>query len=161
MVSNPFLSSTDVFCWWGCNQRGKFLHLWWSCPKIKAFWEEMTPWIKKLTLKPIASTPLQLLFHDTSSSVKTFKKSVIPHLLNAAKSLIPYFWKQSTCPSLLDWKREEDNIMEADRWVHSVKNQQNTFKDIWVGRCTTPLRYLILKCLLIWHISTPSISKDH
>lgn len=74
---------------------------------------------------------MQFLLHDTPSSVKSYKKSVIPYFFNAAKSLIPRFWKQATCPFLLDWKTEVDKILEAERWVHLVRNQQDTFKDTW------------------------------
>lgn len=31
----------------GCTQKGTFLHIRWSCPKIRPFWDEIAPWIKK------------------------------------------------------------------------------------------------------------------
>lgn len=117
--------SADINCWRGCNQRGSFLHLWWHCPKIKVLWEEIAPWIKKITLRPIEFSPLHFLFHGMPSSASFFKRSVTPHLLNAAKILIPRFWKQSGCLTIMDWKREVEKIMEAERWIHMVKDQQN------------------------------------
>ena len=65
--------------------------------------------------------------------MKFYKRSVTPHLLNAAKALIPRYWKQSKVPNIMEWKNEVERIMEAERWVHTVKDQQDKFKDIWAG----------------------------
>lgn len=54
-------------------------------------------------LGPIDFNPLQYLFHATS--LKMYKPSVTPYLLNAAKTLIPRFWKQSQCLNLQDWQK--------------------------------------------------------
>lgn len=120
--------SVDINCWGGCNQRGLllFLHLRWHCPKIKVFWEEMAPWIKKITLRPIEFSLLHSLFHGMPSSPRFYKRSVTPHLLNAAKILIPRFWKLSRRLTIMDWKREVENIMEAERWTHII-DLQNKF----------------------------------
>lgn len=40
----------DACFWKGCSHRCTFFHLWWFCPKIKIFWEAITPWIKKKQL---------------------------------------------------------------------------------------------------------------
>lgn len=54
-----------------------------------------------------------------------------PHLLNAAKGLIPKFCKQTYCPTLQDCKREVDRVMEAEQWVYTVKNNLEKFHNIW------------------------------
>lgn len=66
-------------------------------------------------------------------SIKFYKKSVIPHLLNAAKLIIPRLWKQIRCPTLLDWKREVNLITETERWAHAVKDRKDKFREIWAG----------------------------
>lgn len=134
-------SKAEACCWRGCDERGTFLHSWWSCPKIKRFWEAVAPWIKRLTLRPIEFSVTHFLFHGMPTSNKTYKRSITPHLLNAAKVLIPRYWKQSNCPTLLDWKREVDAIMEAEKWVHMIKDRYEEFNDIWKYGDTTHLRY--------------------
>lgn len=131
----------DARCWRGCGQQGTFLHLWWTCPVIKPFWEAIAPWIEKLTPRPMEFTPLYFLFHGMPRPMKTYKKSIIPHLLNAAKLLVPRFWKQALFPTLLDWKKEVNFIMEAERWVYVAKGQQGKFEKISTGwvQCTSEI----------------------
>lgn len=33
--------SASAHCWRGCKQRGKFIHIWWDCPRIKPFLAEI------------------------------------------------------------------------------------------------------------------------
>lgn len=66
-------------------------------------------------------------------SIRSYKKSITPHPLNAAKLLIPRLWKQTRRPTLLDWKREVNLIMEAERWVHTIKDGKEKFRVIWAG----------------------------
>lgn len=51
MVQNPILFISDVSdsrCPMLEGVRtARHIHLWWSCPKIRTFWEAITPWIKK------------------------------------------------------------------------------------------------------------------
>lgn len=90
---------------------------------IKSFWDSIVPWIEKLTPRTLEFKPLHYLFHDTPESVKAYRKSITLHLLNAAKLVIPKYWRQTHCPTLLDWRNEVNRIMEAERWVHVVKDQ--------------------------------------
>lgn len=81
--------------------------------------------------KGIELTPVYFLFHGSMGFIKSYKNSVIPHLLNAAKRLIPRFWKQTTCAMLREWKMEVDKIKEAERWVYRKRNKQDKFDKIW------------------------------
>lgn len=130
---NRIYPTADARCWRGCEQRGTFLHLWWECPRIKEFWDAVAPWIKRLAPRSIECTPLDFLFYGTTGTIKAYRRSITPHLLNAAKVLIPRFWKQNTCPTLEDWKREVNRTMEAERWIHVVKDKKGEFEDIWAG----------------------------
>lgn len=123
--------NADIRCWRGCKDRGTYLHIWWTCPKIKVFWEEIAPWIKRMSNKCIELTPIHFLFHGTIGSTRSYKNSLTPHLLNAAKRLIPRYWKQATCPTLGEWKREVEEMMEAERWVYKTRNKQDRFEKIW------------------------------
>lgn len=125
------LPKEEARCWRGCEERGTYLHIWWTCPKIKKFWEALAPWIRKMTEKHIEFSAFHFLFHGMPTPNKVYKKSIIPHLLNAAKALVPRYWKNSRCPTILDWKKEVDKIMEAEEWVHRIKDKQEEFDEIW------------------------------
>lgn len=73
---------------------GKLAHIWWECPKIKkGYWQEILQLINKVTNREILEDPWMCLFHGTENSIKQYKESVIPHLMNAAKSQIPKRWQ--------------------------------------------------------------------
>lgn len=72
--------TADECCWRGCKQKGTFLQIWWSCPKIRPFWDEIAPWIKKMTIKHIELSPLHFLFHGIPASIKFYKKKVLHHI---------------------------------------------------------------------------------
>lgn len=93
----------------------------------------MAPWIKKLSVGPLEFKVLQYLFHGTPESTKTYRKSITPHLLNAAKKIIQKYWKQAQGPTITEWRNEVNLIMEAERWVHVVKDQQKKFEKTWAG----------------------------
>ena len=76
-----------------------------------------------MTNQPMELSPIHFLFHGTPGSMISYKKSVMPHLLNAAKMLIPRHWKQNTRPSLMEWKKEVNSIMEAERWVYKSRDR--------------------------------------
>lgn len=38
---NKFQLEKPANCWRGCTDRGMMAHLWWECPIIKKFWQEV------------------------------------------------------------------------------------------------------------------------
>lgn len=54
----------------------------------------------------IGQDPWQCLFNATSEPRKKYKMSIIPFLFNAAKALIPKYWKSKKTPTMLDLFRE-------------------------------------------------------
>lgn len=64
-------------------------------------------------------------------SVKQYKESAIPHLLNAAKSLIPKKWQKVESPKIWEWINaiEGTNNMECLR--HSGEEKSEGLTDKW------------------------------
>lgn len=76
-------------CWRGCKVTGTMAHLWWNCTKMNKYWKEILQLILEITGKAVVEDQWTVLFHGTEGFVKQDRESIIPHLLNAAKSLIP------------------------------------------------------------------------
>lgn len=72
-------------CWRGCGHRGTLLHIWWTCPIIKPFWEDIKEQIKTILGLEVPFSPEHFILHIPASSLRQYKKSVLPHLLNAAR----------------------------------------------------------------------------
>lgn len=56
-------------------------------------------------------------------SQQDHKKSITPHLLNAAKALIPKFWKEQKIPSLCQWLTEVGRIYQMENSTLKLKNK--------------------------------------
>ena len=128
-------------CWRGCSTLGNMAHLWWGCPKIKEYWEKILGCVEEITKKKIKMDPWVVLFHGGEEGIKRYRESLIPHLLNAAKRLIPRRWQDPDPPLIWEWidaveetyKMEElkeglegNNILLSTKWEN-----WRIFKKTW------------------------------
>ena len=90
-------------CWRGCKILGTMAHLWWECLKVKKYWEKILKFVEEITKEKIKMDPWTVLFHGGEEGIKSYKKSLVPHLLNAAKRLIPRKWQEAECPMIWEW----------------------------------------------------------
>lgn len=118
-------------CWRGCDQKGTLLHVWWECPVIRSFWMEVQTTIKNALQIEIPFSPEHFLLHLPTLPLSHYKKSALPHLLNAAKRLIPLYWKRPQVPTLKEWLQKVDDIREAEEWVARCKDRSERFDGIW------------------------------
>lgn len=85
----------DDRCWRGCGQQCTYIHIWWTCPKIKLFWDVIAPWIKQLTIRPIEVDPLHFLFHVIPCSKKFYKKKYYTSFVERSKiGIVSHDWYQ-------------------------------------------------------------------
>lgn len=100
VVLHKIFLSILALCWRGCGEQPTHAHIWWFCPHIRPYWATVLYWIKEIQGYAIPNDPWVILFNCTGKSIGQYKKSITPHLLNAAKALIPRLWKQQTIPTL-------------------------------------------------------------
>lgn len=75
---------------WRCNAEvGTILHIFWACPALGSFWEEVTTTIKSLTSVELKGNPAACLLHLTERPIRKYKKTLTMQLLNAARACIP------------------------------------------------------------------------
>ena len=118
-------------CWRGCQMVGTIAHIWWECPKIKVFWSEVIELISKITKIDIPLDPWKCMFHGTHMSVKQYKKTLLPHLLNSAKSLIPFNWQKEEAPSRKDWLLKVEKIRKLEQLRTWEEEEQGNEEEIW------------------------------
>lgn len=71
---------------------------------------------------------------------RKYKKSLVRHLLNSAKALIPLKWKTRHTPSIKDWLLKTDTIYEMEETMAIKKDFPHYF--IKCGDPGTSLNYL-------------------
>ncbi|CAH2327264.1 palmitoyltransferase ZDHHC3-like [Pelobates cultripes] len=73
-----------------------------------------------LTDIPITFLPEVYLLHSLSIQCKKYRKTVLSHLINAAHTLIPGFWRQSIKPTVRDWIKRVEDIRSIEEQILSA-----------------------------------------
>lgn len=118
-------------CWRCEEEEGTLIHVFWTCPKIQPFWGEVRRITQKFTEYIVPEDPAFFLLHLSSVPIKTYKKSLVRHLLNAAKGCIPIFWKQTLPPPIKLWLHRVEEIRRMEDLVLTEQHKQETFKQTW------------------------------
>lgn len=116
-------------CWRGCGEEGTMAHIWWACPKIRLYWQEIRQIISKVTNEEVDDDPWSCLFHVNTKKGKKYKNSLIPQLLNAAKGIIPKKWRETASPTIREWVQRVDYIQNMEDLIR----KENPDRDyLWV-----------------------------
>lgn len=62
-----------------------------------------------------------------------YKQSALPHLLNAARRLIPIYWKSLRISSKVEWMGMVGEIMDAEEWLATCRGTQKGLDSIWAS----------------------------
>ncbi|CAH2223975.1 Hypothetical predicted protein [Pelobates cultripes] len=124
---------------WTCGKELRTLfHIWWLCPLIKPFWAVVHTVLMTITDVNLQPTPETYLLQLTTMPTNRFIKLSMPHLLNAAGSLIPGHWKQH-----MEWMTRVEDIRRIEVLIHSpwdVYNATTTRGTIGSSGSPPPLR---------------------
>lgn len=117
---------------WRCNEaHGSLLYIWWCCPLIQPFGKEVHRLTIQITIYSPDFTPVQYLLHHTSIPQSAYKRSLILHLINAAKFCIPIHWKDNTHPSISEWLQRIEKIADMEDLVHQTRETLKKFQKTW------------------------------
>lgn len=106
-------------------------HIWWSCPKIRTYWKEILRYIKEITSIELPEDPWIYLFHGVDIPIKEYRNSMLIHLINAAKSLIPEKWKKVNSPKIREWLDKIDEIYSMEGLRYCEEGGREGFIKRW------------------------------
>lgn len=130
LLNTIFPSASDV-CWRCQEEKGTLLHILWSCSRIRSFWREVRQIAQKFTERNIPDDPAYFLLHATDTPAQIFKKSVIRHLLDAAKACTPLFWKSPHTPTIAFWLKKVEDINQMEDLILTSQNRQELYSKTW------------------------------
>ena len=77
-----------------------------------------------------------ILFHGGEEKIKKYKKTLIPHLLNAAKRIIPRRWQEIDSPHIWEWIDSVEETYRMEELREEVEGNsivQDKKWDNWRG----------------------------
>ncbi|CAH2325000.1 Hypothetical predicted protein [Pelobates cultripes] len=75
--------------------------------------------------------PLPMLLNHTQIPLGRYKKTLIRHFLNAAKSLIPARWKSPVVPTITQWIEKVDEIYNMEILTAELRGMQDRCTRLW------------------------------
>lgn len=131
VVLRKLFPTTSELCWRCQSDKGALVHIFWSCPRITHFWQVVRGIVQKFTDRTVPDDPAFFLLHASSIPERTYKKSMIRHLLDAAKASIPFHWKSLHPPSFGMWVTKVEKIKKnGGPQPHSSKQAGDIFQNM-------------------------------
>lgn len=84
IITGSFDKNISALCWRNCGHLGDFAHIFWECPKIKEYWEEVNKEIKKMLNVPFSFKIHQVILGDIPDVWENDKM----YMLNVAHKVI-------------------------------------------------------------------------
>lgn len=123
--------NTSSECWRCQREQGTLLHVFWSCPRVEKFWKEVREIIQKFGELEIREDPALFLLHLSEIPRKTYRNSILCHLVNAAKACIPLRWKQTQPPTVSMWLRKVEEVNRMEDLVWTARKKREIYLEIW------------------------------
>ncbi|CAI9577764.1 unnamed protein product [Staurois parvus] len=131
VIEHKMREEKQPWCWRGCGGLGTMYHIWWECPKIHIYWAKVINQITIITGMEIGLDPEICLFHNSILSGNKYKELGILCYLNAAKNLIPKFWRKVEAPSEEDWMNRVDQIARLEKLYYIQEDRMVTYHMKW------------------------------
>lgn len=118
---------------WRCNtQTGTLLHIFWECPVLTPFWRQVLEIIYKLTYVSLQDNPAAIFLNLTPVSSKRYRKSLLKHLLNAARACVPSVWKQRSPPTVAQWFARVRDIQQMEQLTAALGEREEEHNTRWM-----------------------------
>ena len=122
--------STSPLCFRGCEHQGSFIHIWWSCPRIRSFWNKIFHLIRQVTNLQVPQTPHVTFLHDFPRTYPRSLSTLLFFMLLGAKLTLAKSWKQPSV-SLTAAKRKISWIMAQEKMVAIFQDRLAKFEAVW------------------------------
>uniref|UniRef100_A0A670IGH0 Reverse transcriptase domain-containing protein n=2 Tax=Podarcis muralis TaxID=64176 RepID=A0A670IGH0_PODMU len=122
----------DNKCWKCKETEGTFYHLWWTCPKIKAFWEMIYNEMKKVLKSTFLKKPEAFLLGIVGQLVPKRDRTFFMYATTAARILIAKYWKTQDLPTLEEWQMKVMDYMSLAEMTGRIRDQgKETVEEEW------------------------------
>lgn len=123
-------------CWRCKNQEAHLPHIFWSCAKVKTFWDQIRTYLPRFTDQTLPDDLAFYLLHLNLLPTIVYKSSLLSHLLNAAcsciaRSCIAGGWNQPTEPAVSQWLIKVNEIQGMEELAMLDMDAMDKFRQFW------------------------------
>lgn len=109
------------------------IHIWWECPLIQLFWQEVNSIISQVTTYTLNYNPAQYLLHHTTLPKQAYYKSLAMHMVNATRLCIPIHWQSTASLSIQEWLTRVARIEEMEELIYTSQERLQKFLTIFAS----------------------------
>ena len=143
--NTPFIISSFVknpnvaLCWRKCGTIGDTTHIFWDCPSIQGFWDDVKKEIDIILEIDITPEPMLFLLGAIPTDLyNTDQRYILRILLLVAKKMITVNWRDVKSPTIGQWVQRLKNVYRMEQMTASLQLTMDTFVQRW----TCVSRYL-------------------
>uniref|UniRef100_A0A803TNY9 Reverse transcriptase domain-containing protein n=1 Tax=Anolis carolinensis TaxID=28377 RepID=A0A803TNY9_ANOCA len=122
---SKFTKGKKIKCWKCGRGEGSYLHMWWSCEKVKPYWREIHDKCQKILKIKIPLLPEFFLLGMTNNQWGKNEDKIFTHLTTAARLVLERLWKQKLIPKVEEWIKRIWDIMNMDYLTFLLSTTQN------------------------------------
>lgn len=131
VIANYNSKASDL-CWWGCGQIGDYSHIFWDCPKVKAYWEPIKREIGKILNLNITMAVHRVVQEDVNLQTKdTNIKYMLRVLVLIAHKIITVNWWKPYSPTIDQWVQRLRTVNMMEELTENLRLRKDTYNKRW------------------------------
>ncbi|CAH2223710.1 Hypothetical predicted protein [Pelobates cultripes] len=117
---------------WRCNQQeGTLSHIFWYCPALSQYWQQIQDLIKLRVGIDLPPAPEHYLLHMMPPEITAHEASLITHITLAAKQRIAALWKSTLAPDIQSVITKVNLTQQYEEMSHTISGTLLKYKGIW------------------------------
>ncbi|CAH2223284.1 Hypothetical predicted protein [Pelobates cultripes] len=106
---------------WRCNQQeGTLSHIFWYCPALSQYWQQIQDLIKLRVGIDLPPAPEHYLLHMMPPEITAHEASLITHITLAAKQRIAALWKSTLAPDIQSVIAKVNFTQQYEEMSHTI-----------------------------------------
>ena len=132
-ITAKWVLTTSDKCWRNCGpQNGNHTHIFWSCPKLSIFWNEVLDALREIFHQNIPNDPRVVLLGSIPEGFEGRAKIyLLQILLGAAIKCITIRWLKPEPPTYNIWLKKVWELYEMEQITYAIRLQRPIFIKRW------------------------------
>lgn len=141
LVVSNFYKTISPLCWRNCGKVADHTHIFWDCPVLSHYWQDIKHEIETILTVNISMDPMLFIFGIPPENITDkVHKYVLRILLLSARKIITVNWRKPSPPTKTEWTQRLKHVYLME--LLTAKLQMKT--DLFFHRWTPVTKYLKL-----------------